>query len=136
LQRVITTSTRLIMAVSLPVALILIFWGKEVIGLVFGPQYMGASTALAILCVGQLVNTSVGSVVLVLNMTGHDKQTLIGIAVALILNVSLAIFLVPVWAVDGAAVAFSASMAAWNLILLRSTKKYTGINTFFINFKE
>lgn len=136
LQRVITISTRAVLAISLPVAFVFIVWGDALIGWVFGPEYMPAATALTILCVGQLVNTSAGSVALVLNMTGHDKETVKGIVAALFLNVALALVLVPLYGLNGAAISTAVSLTAWNLILMWQTYKHTGLNTFAITLKE
>ena len=135
LQRVITASTRAVLIISLPVALVLILWGDVLIRLVFGAEYTPASTALTILCMGQLINTSSGSVVLVLNMTGHDKETVKGIAVALIINVLLALALVPLYGLNGAALSSAMSLTAWNLILIRLTYKCTGLRTFAFSTK-
>lgn len=135
LQRVITVSTRAILAVSFPMAIVLIFWGDLVIGWVFGADYIRANRALQIICVGQLINTSAGSVALVLNMTGHDKETLKGIIVALILNVLLSFILIPIYGLNGAAISSVVSLVSWNLILMRQTYIHTGLNTFVFNFK-
>lgn len=132
LQRIITLSTRAVAAISFPVAFVFIVWGEDLITLVFGAEYASASTALAILCVGQLVNASAGSVALVLNMTGNDKKTVIGAVIALISNLLCAFILIPLFGLIGAAIGYSVSLAVWNIILCYQTKKVTGINTFLI----
>lgn len=135
LQRTITLSTRAVALVSFPVALVLILWGKELITLVFGVEYSGAATALSILCVGQLVNASVGSVAVVLNMTGNDKKTLYGVLVALVSNVSLAFIMIPLFGINGAAMGYAFSLSLWNITLMYMAKKHTGLNTFLISNK-
>ncbi|MCH8532912.1 MAG: flippase [Saccharospirillum sp.] len=130
LQRIITMSTRAVLVASVPVAIIFIFWGKELISWVFGEAYIEAAPALAILCIGQLVNTSVGSVALVLNMTGHEKQTIKGIVIALFLNIALSLILIPNYGLIGGAIASMTSLTVWNLILVWLTYKHTGLKTF------
>lgn len=129
LQRIITTSTRVVVGISFPVALVFVVLGEELIALVFGEDYAPAAPALVILCVGQLVNTSVGSVALVLNMTGNDKQTVKGMVVAITLNFILSLILIPSYGLIGAAIASMTSLSAWNLILVWLTYKYTGLKT-------
>ena len=129
LQRLITVSVRVVTLISLPIALVLIVWGEVLITWIFGVDYKGASTALAILCLGQLVNVSAGSVVVVLNMTGHDKKTLSGVAVALFVNILSSVILIPYLGVLGAAISYSLSMVIWNIILIYETNKHTGIKT-------
>lgn len=130
LQRIITLSTRGVAVVSFPLALIFIVWGEDVITIVFGAEYSGAAIPLAILCLGQLVNASSGSVALILNMTNNDKKTLKGIFYSLAINLFLSIILIPSFGVIGAAISSSLSLAFLNLWLVRKTYKYTGIKSF------
>jgi O-antigen/teichoic acid export membrane protein len=132
LQRMITLTTRGAVAVSLPVAVVFIVWGRPLIRLMFGIEYLAAATALVVLCIGQLINASCGSVVLVLNMTGNDKATVSSAIVALVLNVILAATLIPSYGLFGAAIGYTASLIAWNIILVVVTKKKTGLKTFLI----
>lgn len=132
LQRIITLSTRAVAAISFPVALIFILFGKPVISMVFGEEYVKAATALGILCVGQLVNATAGSVGLVLNMTGNDKLTFIASVIALLVHLLLAFILIPPFGLIGAAFSFAVSITIWNIILIFMTKRKVGINTFLV----
>jgi O-antigen/teichoic acid export membrane protein len=136
LQKMITIVTRIVFAVSLPVALIFMLWGKVLIGWIFGAKYTAAATALAILSLGQLMNVSVGSVAVILNMAGFEKESLKGIAVALALNVLSTLILVPHFGLNGAAVGSLISLAAWNLILMLATYNKVGIYTFAFNLRR
>jgi O-antigen/teichoic acid export membrane protein len=130
LQRVISLSTRAIAAVSFPIALILIFWGEDVIAILFGKHYVHAATALTILCLAQLVNTSTGAGALVLNMTGNDRSTVTWALVALASNFSMAVIMIPVFGLVGAAISYLTSVTIWNLAMMVMAKKKTGIDTF------
>lgn len=131
LQRVITLGTRVAVSVSFPAAMIFIVFGETIISMVFSNEYVAAAPALAILCLGQLVNVSSGSVALVLNMTGNDKSTVIGAAVAMLINLVLCLWLVPKLGLTGAAIGFSVSLCAWNILLLIMVRRKVGINTLF-----
>jgi O-antigen/teichoic acid export membrane protein len=132
LQRMVTLSTRVVVTLSFPVAFAFIFWGEELISLVFGVEYVGAAMALSILCVGQMVNASTGSVALILNMTGNDRKTLPAVCAALLVNSLFSILLIPIFGLTGAAIGYATSMVIWNSILFFVTKRVTGINTFFL----
>jgi O-antigen/teichoic acid export membrane protein len=132
LQRVITLSTRVVAAFAFPAAVVFIVWGEEIIALVFGDEYVPAAMALTILCLGQLVNASAGSVALVLNMTGNERSTVLGVTIALIVNFMLSIILIPLLGLVGAAIGFSVSLTAWNITLMIMAKNKVGINTFWI----
>ncbi len=132
LQRMITVTTRAATLISLPVTIIFVLWGEHLIRLLFGASYIAAAPALAIICVGQFINASCGSVALVLNMTGNDKATLNSAIIALLLNASLTALLVPVFGLVGAALGYTVSLSAWNIILALVTKRKTGLNTFVL----
>ena len=58
-----------------------------------------------------------GPVGLLLNMTGHERETAKGVAISAVLNMVLNFLLIPRWGITGAAVATTVSMIAWNLLL-------------------
>ena len=118
MQRLMTTSTLAISAASGTGALVLILFGRELLGGIFGPAFAVGYPALAILAVGQLVNAWAGSVGLFLSMTGHEKDTLKGITVAAILNVTLNAALIPPFGIVGAAIATAISLLIWNFLLV------------------
>jgi O-antigen/teichoic acid export membrane protein len=116
LQRAVTKSVRLALLGSLPVALGLIVCGHWYL-LLFGREFTGGNIALAILSVGQLVNVGIGSVALLLNMTGYERYTAIGVVVALIMNGMLNVGLIPIWGVEGAAIAHAVSLTFLKTLL-------------------
>jgi len=130
LQGLITNSTRLVAAIAFPVFFIFLIFGESILGIIFGEEYRPAATALTIMCFGQLVNSTCGSVVLVLNMTGFEKETLKGIGVSILLGIILSIMLIPSYGITGAAFAYTVSLSTWNIILIVVTRRKTGINTF------
>lgn len=116
LQRMLTLSVRVVVSVSLPIGLILIFFGDILIKIVFGIEYTAASYPLAVLCFGQVVNAGMGSVALVLNMTGNEQDTLKAVTTAAVVNIFLNFLLIPYFGIKGAAWATSISMICWNVI--------------------
>ncbi len=129
LQRIVTLSARVTLLSSLPVALILVLFGKQLIAIMFGPEFAPTYPALAILCVGQLVNASMGSVGVLLNMTGHEGDTARGRAIATVLNVCLNALLIPFWGIEGAAIANSVSMVTWNVLSALWVRQKLQINS-------
>jgi O-antigen/teichoic acid export membrane protein len=126
LQRLITKSARVALFGSLPIALGMILFGRWVL-LIFGKDFTSGSTALAILSVGQLVNVGMGSVGLLLNMTGHERDTAKGVGIAALANIILNVALIPLWNVNGAAAASAISLAMWNVLLAWQVYKKIGI---------
>lgn len=128
LQRMITLSTWAVTAVSVPVVFVYFFWGEELVSFVFGEAYASASAALIILSIGQFVNSSSGSVALILNMTGNDRKTLPAVCTALIINIAISLALVPAYGFIGVAIGYSVSLVVWNLMMVWMVRKHTGIN--------
>lgn len=116
LQDVVTKSTRIILLFSLPIGLALIVFGHWFL-LLFGEAFTQGRTALAILSVGQLFNASMGSVGLLLVMTGHERNAAIGVGISAALNIILNALLIPKWSIEGAAIASASSMITWNILL-------------------
>ena len=101
----------------MPVALALVFLGRWLLSGIFGPEYAVGATALAILAFGQLVTAGMGLAVPILNMTGHERDTAKVLAVSVLVNVTLNALLIPLWGIEGAALAAVISVAMWNILL-------------------
>jgi len=129
LQRLVTTSARAILALALPPVLIFIIFGADLLDWVFGDAFRAGGLALAILAAGQLVNAGMGSVGMLLNMTGHERDTMRGIAVAAGSNVVLNIILVPPFGMAGAAAASALTLLLWNLLLRHFVNRRLGLET-------
>ena len=127
LQNIITKSSRVIFFTSLPIALSLIIFGHWFL-LIFGPEFAKGQTALTLLSFGQLINASTGSVGKLLNMTGHERDTAIGIGASAMLNIILNAILIPKFGLEGAASATAISTVAWNILLFLFVKRRLGIN--------
>jgi O-antigen/teichoic acid export membrane protein len=128
LQRVITLSTRAVVAFSLPAGAVLIVFAPSFLGL-FGTGFREATGAFQILCMGQMVNAATGSVSTVLTMTGQERAAAAGVGISAILTVLLDLILIPIWGLTGAAVGGSAGMIVYNLILMRFAQRRLGLRT-------
>lgn len=129
LQRLVTISANAIFLISVLPALLFLFWGDELLRLVFGEPYAAGYGALAILAIGQIGNAAFGSVSLLLNMTGHERETARGVAIAAALNILLNFALIPIFGMNGAAVATAASLVLWNALLWHAVRRKLSINS-------
>jgi O-antigen/teichoic acid export membrane protein len=129
LQRVITVAARGAFGLALPIALILSFFGKSLLGFVFGNEFERGATGLIILCGGQVVVAAMGSVRSILNMTGHEKDSAIGMTIGAVTNVILNAILIPYWDINGAAMATGISFIVSNVILALRVKQQLGLNS-------
>jgi len=126
LQRVITRSARAIFLISLPAALVLFLFGYWLL-LLFGPEYTAGLSALRILACGHLFSAAVGSVGALLVMTGKDREAAGAVTVSGVLNIGLNALLIPLWGIEGAALATVASLVVWNVIMVVMARRRLGI---------
>ena len=128
LQRLVTATARAGLLGSLPIALVLGLFGGPLLGAVFGKEFSAGAAALAILCAGQVANAAMGPVGNILNMTGFERHSARGVAIAALVNAVLNLALVPVWGMEGAALATAISMTVWNVLLARWVIRLTGLH--------
>lgn len=129
LERLVTLAARVALLVAAPVALALIVFGDQILGLVFGEEFSSGHATVAILSVGKMVSAAVGSVVVLLKMTGRELTVVKGLMVAAALNVFLNVLLIPQWGMEGAAVATVVSLCLWNIGLWRSANNEMAVDT-------
>lgn len=136
LQQVVTKYARLAFLLAVPVVAVSLIFGDDILELLFGEDYRGGYGPLVILVIGQVINVAMGSVGLLLNMTGHEKAVARGVAVAAMLNVPLNFILIPYWGASGAAFASTVSLVVWNLLLWRQVYRRLGIESTILKFNN
>lgn len=105
LNDVYRLSTKWALYGSLPLAIILLVFPGPVMRVAFGSAYGGASLALKILTVGQIVNVGTGGVGMVMIMTGHQREWLWYSSASLSTNIGLNALLIPRFGLAGASAA-------------------------------
>lgn len=129
LQALATRSVRMILLTAVPSSLLLVVAGKQIIEIAFGAEYLASYTPMVILVVGQLVSALFGSVVTILNMTGHEKDTMKVVLMASVINIVLNAVLIPPYGAEGAAIATGSTVIFWNVILHIMIRRRLSINS-------
>lgn len=129
LQQVVSTAARASLAMALPVAVVLALFAQPILKLAFGDEFERGALCLAILCTAQVINAGAGPVGQILNMTGHERDTVIGMAIGAFTNIVLNLVLIPIWGIEGAALATGIGLGVWNLVLVVTVRRRTGINS-------
>ena len=126
---VYSTATWWLMALAWPLYLTMIVLAPSLLSF-FGPAYQQADVVLMILGASMLVATLVGPVDIVLLMAGKSSWNLLNTIVAIVVNVTLNLMLIPRYGITGAAVAWSASILLNNLLPLVQVWRLVGLHPF------
>lgn len=128
LQDIVIRSARIVFVISLPIFIILTVFGNWFL-LIYGEAFLAGHLALAILCVGKIITIGIGPAALLLTMTGFEKSAALGVGLSVITNIILNSIMIPIWGMEGAAIAttfstvlLAALMALWvrNKLFIRS----------------
>jgi len=129
LQRLASGSARVVLIASLGGSLAFLGIGRQLLDIVFGPEFVAAFVPTLILMVGGLVNSATGSTGYLLNMTGHEKDEAKVVTISATLNLVLNFILIPSLGGIGAAIATAISYMLWRFWLWRYVKLRLGINS-------
>ena len=130
--KIVKESTRLIFFSTLPILLLLVLFPTLLLS-IFGEEFINGRNTLLILLIGQAVNAMSGSVGVIMQMTGKEKQFRNILFFALLINISLNLFLIPVHGILGAAIASTISIIFWNITSVLYIYRKLHVLT-FINF--
>ncbi|HEX2032132.1 MAG TPA: MATE family efflux transporter [Actinomycetota bacterium] len=129
LDRLFKQLTRWTMAATLPLFVVLAVTPGSALRL-FGAEFGVGQAALLILLVGQLANVATGAVGFVLIMVGRTGWDLVVYAGSVALDVAVAVALIPVLGMEGAAVAGAVTMALSKLARLGLVWRFVRIQPF------
>ncbi|HAT4141226.1 TPA: oligosaccharide flippase family protein [Clostridium perfringens] len=107
--------TRIILLLSTPILLIILFYSKTLMG-IFGERFRTGSLAFIILSLGQFFNIIVGPNESLLSMTGNQKCSMINGIIIAIVNIALNIILIPYMGIVGSAIAGNIAIVSVNII--------------------
>lgn len=122
------SSSTLLLYATLPL-FFATYFGAEYILTLFGREFAGNSLILRVLMLGQFINIFMGSVGVLLAMTGNEKSMRNNLVFTATLCVVLNLVLVPLYGLLGAAISFSLSMGVQNLSMAYKAKSVINIIT-------
>lgn len=113
LQKSIYSSTRMLFYATLPITVLLLLFPEWILSL-FGKEFATAQTALVLLTIGNFISAITGSVGILLQMTGHQRQYNIIILLTAVTSITMNILLVPRYGITGAAISSAAAKIIQN----------------------
>lgn len=108
---------------ALPVILVFFLYGRSLLELVYGVEYVNSYIPLIVLSLGQIVNAYYSTTSLLLTMTGYERESLWCFVISVVSNAILNVLLIPYFSVTGAAVATALSIVVWRVALTFVIKK-------------
>ena len=129
LSRLYQALTRWILGLTLPLAITVIVYAGPILR-IFGHEFEAGWPVLIIGTMGQLVNCGVGSVGLLLLMSGNQRRLLrVQATMGAVMTVA-SIVLVPIWGIVGAAIAAAIANAGSNTWNLLEVRRVLGLSPF------
>jgi O-antigen/teichoic acid export membrane protein len=107
-------SLLIIMVVTIPLFLLLYFYAEFFLGL-FGKAFIVATTTLLITNIAFLSEALCGPVGFILNMTDNQHLFMKILIISLLINIIFNAFLIPIYGINGAAIAMMLSMFFWTI---------------------
>jgi O-antigen/teichoic acid export membrane protein len=135
LQRLINQSSTIMFWGGLILLIGVIMFSKQILGL-FGKEFEDSQNILIILCIGQFVNTSTGSVMILLNMSGNQTIYLRILIVSLILTTISLWIITPIFGIVGVALIIFFKMILVNIAACLVVFFKINIVSFYWPFKK
>jgi O-antigen/teichoic acid export membrane protein len=130
LNRMYRLTTKWVFTLTFPVFVLLAVFPGDVLGTVFGPEYVGAASVLTVLTVGFIIEAAAGRNAETLLALGLSRFTLAVNLVAFVGNIVINVLLIPRYGIMGAAVASAAAFTIRNVLVYVVLSRQFGITPF------
>ena len=135
LKKVTQQSTKLIFWTTLPLVIIFISFSEYIMGL-FGEEFTVGVFAFIILSIGRVIVSFSGAAGNILQMCGRQVIFMNVAVIGSVINIILNFTLIPIYGINGSAIATMVSLVSFNLLLVYFVKKEFGFYTFYIPFQK
>jgi len=133
ISRNLVIMTKWICLITMPIAFTLFLFPDVIISLTFGSKYAAAADALRILSFGLFLLTTSGLVMDTLLAFGHSRFLMASAFLMLTVDVILDVLLIPLFSIEGAAVADVCALACWQLVNCLKLYSLSGLHPFSRN---
>ena len=111
LRRTYSVVTKWMLSLIFPIFLLALLFPDKIIKILFGAEYIAGATALSILVFGFMIGAAVGPTGATLQTYGKTKTVMMVNYIGAAINFGLNFLLIPIYGVNGAAVATGFSLA-------------------------
>ena len=135
LKKVTQQSTKLIFWTTLPLVALFIFFSERLM-LLFGDEFQAGVFAFILLSIGRVFVSFSGAAGNLLQMCGRQVIFMNIAVIGSVINVVLNFSLIPIYGINGSAIATMISLVSFNFLLVYYVKKEFGFYTFYNPFKK
>jgi len=114
IKNIFYNSLKIIFLVTLPIFFFIYFFSETLLGL-FGTAFTMATTTLLLTNIAFLSEALCGPVGFVMNMTDNQHAFMKILIISLLINIIFNAILIPIYGIDGAAIAIMMSMFFWTM---------------------
>jgi O-antigen/teichoic acid export membrane protein len=125
--------TKWVCLITMPIAFTLFVFPDMTISLFFGSKYAAAAGALRILSIGVFLATTGGLVMDTLLAFGHSRFLMMSAFLTVAVDAILDVLLIPLFSIEGAAVASVSALACWQLVNCLKLYSLSGLHPFSRN---
>ena len=135
LKKVTQQSTKLIFWTTLPLVALFIFFSESLM-LLFGDEFQAGVFAFILLSIGRVFVSFSGAAGNLLQMCGRQVIFMNIAVIGSVINVVLNFSLIPIFGINGSAIATMIGLVSFNFLLVYYVKKEFGFYTFYNPFKK
>jgi len=116
IKRIYSVLTKWICFLILPLFIFLFIFSDQVIGIIYGKEYIIAANTFRILSIATIVTNFAGPNGATLVSIGKPRSVMYSILIASIINIVLNIILIPPYGIEGAAISVTIALLSFNII--------------------
>ena len=125
--------TKWVLSLALPGFLLMALFSESILMIMFGAEYVGGATALSILAFALIISSVLGPANYVLQTYGKTRIVMKGYFIDAGVNFILNLLLIPLYGINGAAIATGFSFVLVSVIYLVSVWQIGKIQPFRLN---
>jgi len=134
LREIYSSVTKWIFSIVIPLFLLMILYSESIIRIMFSNDYIEGALAMKILAFGYFIVCVTGPTSQILHVYGRTPLVMYGSFLGAVTNFILNFFLIPIYGINGAAVATSFSLALMNALNLVFVYRISKMQPFRTNF--
>lgn len=134
IKNIYQTTTKWIVFINLPISIFFIINSREMLRILFGPEYSTGYIALIILTIGNLASSLFYGSRYMLDSLKKTRFILLNTIIITVINIILNLLLIPKYGIMGAAIATSSTVALFGVLNFARVYTINKINIFNVNY--